>query len=156
MALVAKPVAATTPPGVTANRPSTVARAGTTSNLGGAVDSISAINGSSVGEGGFSVVVGQGERDFYDQSSSYPRQSGNGGLPNPHTGVVDVTSQGFVTLLELRDTVTAGGGDADRGGINSGRLSGRLAGHAVALYEASIESAAGNVNIRGETVSLTL
>lgn len=155
--MATKPVSAPTAPSVTANRPSTLARTGAPSNLGGAIDSISQLGDSSVGEGGFSVVVGQGERDFYDQSPSNQRfnHNNNGGLPNPHTGVVDVTSQGFVSLIELRDTVTGSAGDSENGG-NVTKTTGRLISRAVALYEASIESAAGNVNIRGETFSLTL
>jgi hypothetical protein len=159
MALVAKPVTATAPPSVTANRPSTVARTGSPSNLYGAVDSISPTGGAAMGDGGFSVVVGKdGESDFYDQSpSSDPRQGGSSAarLPNPHTGVMDVTSQGFVSLLELRDTVTAGA-DEGEGGNAAGRFAGRLVGQAVALYEASIENAEGNFDVRGESLSLTL
>ena len=165
MALVARAVSATSAPGVTASRPSTVARTGMPSNMGGPVDSIYPTSGTSIGEGGFSVVVGQeGGSDHYDHPSSFSnsRHGSNNGLrnpqnslPNPHTGVVDVTSQSFVSLLELRDTVTVGPADTE-GNSTAAQVAGRLIGHAVALYEASIESAEGNIVLRGESVSLTL
>ena len=155
MALVAKPVSVTTPQNVTANRPATVARAGPTSNLGGAIESINPTSGALIEDGAFSAVAGQGNQDFLGQSPFSSRRDNSESPPDPRTGIVNVTSQGFVELLELRDTVTSGGA-GDGSGADDGARSGRLIGQAVALYEASIEISAGNMNLRGETISMTL
>ncbi len=157
MALVAKPVSAAAPQNAAAIRPANLARAGVASSLGGAVDSVAHAGSALVENGAFSVVVGQGNREFAGQSSySFSQRHDQGNpLPNPGTGIVDLTSQGFVELIELRDTLTSNGSDGNRA-VEAGARTGRLIRQAVALYEASIEIAAGHVDLRGETISITL
>lgn len=156
MALIAKTVPVAAPPGVTASRSAVAGARGASSTHVGPVEATNPISGAAVGDGTFSAVVSQEEGDFSGHSFTPGQQRDHRGdeLPNPHTGVIQFTSQGFAELLEMRDTVT--GGSSTTEGNNRGRAVGRGLDYASALYEAVVNIADGNANIRGETVSMTL
>lgn len=156
MALIAKTVPVTAPHGVTANRPVAGARGASMSTNAGPVEATNPISGAAVGDGTFSAVVSQEEGDFSGHSFTPGQQRDRHGdeLPNPHTGVIQFTSQGFAELLEMRDTTT--GGSTVEEGNNRGKALGRGLDYASAMYEAVVNIADGNTNIRGETVSMTL
>lgn len=158
MALIAKPLPVSASQGVANTRPVIAPRGGSASSHAGPVEATNPISGASYGDGTFSGIVSQEEGDFSGHSfnSFTPghQRDHNDELPHPHTGVIQFTSQGFAELLEMRDTVT--GGSSDTEGNNRGRALGRGLDYASALYEAVINIADGNGNIRGETVSMTL
>jgi len=155
MALAVKPVAVAAPQGVTNNRVTTSPRAGASAALSGPVEAANPVGGSSLGEGAFSTVVSQDESDFSGGSfSPGQRRDHHDDLPNPKTGIIEFTSQAFAQLLEMRDTISAGSSQSE--GRDHGKASGRGIEYASALYESVIEIAAGNVNHRGETVSISL
>lgn len=158
MALNVKPVPIVAPQGVTTTtRPASGPRAGASASLSGPVDASVPISGSGsgLGDGAFASVVTQDNNEFSGRSFSpgARREQGND-LPDPKTGIIEFTSQGFAELLELRDTVSGASGNAD--GKNRGKAMGRGIEYASALYENVIELAAGNRNLLGETVSITL
>lgn len=158
MALIAKPIPVSATHGVTTNRPVAAPRGGSSSSHAGPVEATNAISGTSYGDSTFSGIVSQDAGEFGDQSfnSFTPGQhrDPNDELPNPHTGVIQFTSQGFAELLEMRDTLTGGSSDSD--GNNRGRALGRGLDYVSELYEAVVNITDGNGNIRGETVSMTL
>lgn len=155
MALNVKPLPVTAPSNVTSNRPASVSRGPQTASLSGPVEAMNPISGSALGDGAFSAVVSQDDSDYTGRSFTPGSRREHGDeLPNPKTGIVDITSQGFVELIELRDTFTSSSVQAD--GKNRGKAQGIGIEYASSLYEAVIDIAAGNSNLRGETVSLTL
>lgn len=158
MALATKPVSVTVPQSVgPAARSTSLARAGSASSPGGAIDSVGSASGALIEDSSFSAVAGhsRNSRDFSDRSFFSSRQGRDDSPPNPGTGIVNVTSQGFVELLQLRDVFMPGGASEGTAVEKKIRL-GHMAGRAVALYEISVEIATGGLNIRGGTVSLTV
>jgi len=155
MALIVKPVAVAAPQGVMTSRPASSARGGTPASMSGPVDASSPVGGSLFGDGSFSAVVTQDSSGFSGQSFTPGRRGDHeNDLPNPQTGIVEFTSQGFAELLELRDTILAGSLEAE--GKHRGKATGRSIEYASALYEAVIDFATGNRNLRGETISINL
>lgn len=155
MASIVKPVTITPPQSVANNRPVSAQRAGSVASTSGPVEATSAISGSSLGDGAFSAVVSQDNDSFSGGSFSPGRRRSHGDdLPNPQTGIIEFTSQGFAQLIELRDTILSG--SEASGKRESIRAGGRSMESASALYEAVIDIAAGNKNLLGETVSITL
>ncbi len=156
MALIVKPLPVAAPSNATVNRPVVAgARGQQTASLSGPVESLTHVSGSALGDGAFSAAVTQDDSNYTGRSFTpgSRRQPGDE-LPNPRTGIVDFTSQGFVELLELRETFTSGSANVEA--KNRGKAKGMGLEHASSLYEAVIDIAAGNRNLRGETISLTL
>lgn len=155
MALIVKPVAVAAPQGVMTSRPASSARGGSPTSMSGPIDASSPVGSSLFSDGPFSAVVTQDDSDFSGHSFTPGRRGDHeDDLPNPKTGIVEFTSQGFAELLELRDTISAGSLDSE--GKNRGKATGRSIEYASALYEAVIDFSTGNNNLRGETVSLNL
>ncbi len=155
MALNVRPVVVAAPQSVANNRPVAGPRGGSSASLSGPVEAATAVSGSASGEGSFSAVVSQDNDNFSGRSFTPGQRRDHGDdLPNPHTGIVEFTSQGFAQLIELRDTISSGSDSSgSRDHIKTG---GRSIEYASALYEAIIDITAGNKNLLGETVSITL
>ena len=161
MALMAKIASAASSAGVSSNRPVSANSRGGSGNLMGPVDSASPSSGIALDTGVFSAVTGGGDQSssrhsfMSSQQQQQPQHQSQQLAPSPSTGIIDMSSQGFAEIIELRDMVSAGAFDGQEVG-NAKAARSKLHSKVTTSYEASIEIASGRQTIRGESLSIQL
>jgi len=97
-------------------------------------------------DGGFS---GNAYDTLYNKQNKGRRE-----LPNPHTGILQISTQGFAELFEVKNSSSHeySGSYAN----NNAKALGHRLDHASALYETSMGMGDNTSFVRGETVSMIL